>query len=64
MKTTFIVIQVEGTADCFTVPTLDSASIIIITKGAGKFLASNQVGGLVTKQASNQVGWRVTRKAG
>lgn len=61
---TFICIQVEGTADCFTVPTLDSASIVIITKGAGKFLASNQVGGLVTKQASNQVGWRVTRKAG
>ena len=61
---TFICIQVEGTADCFTVPTLDSASIVIITKGAGKFLASNQVGGLVTKQASNQVGWLVTRKAG
>ena len=60
----FICIQVEGTADCFTVPTLDSASIVIITKGAGKFLASNQVGGLVTKQASNQVGWLVTRKAG
>jgi mannose-6-phosphate isomerase len=53
-------IQVDGKADCFTAPTLGSASIIIFTKGAGKYLASNQVtkeGGLTVVQpfATNDI---------
>jgi len=39
--------------DCYTTPVRDSASIILFTKGGGKFLASNQVtkeGGLTVVQ--------------
>jgi len=46
-------IQISGDMDCYTTPVRDSASIILFTKGGGKFLASNQVtkeGGLTVVQ--------------
>jgi hypothetical protein len=36
-------VKVAGSADCYSLPRRDSASIIIITEGGGKYLASNQV---------------------
>jgi len=36
-------IEVAGSADCYTAPVQDSASILLVTRGKGKFLASNQV---------------------
>jgi len=54
-------IEIEGSADCFTVPVADSASILIVTTGGGKYLASNQVtkeGGftVVEPYASDDIG--------
>jgi len=53
-------IKISSNSDCFSVPALDSISILIFTKGTGKYLVSNKVvkeGGLSVVQpyASDEI---------
>jgi hypothetical protein len=45
--------QISSSSDCYSLPVLDSISILIFTKGTGKYLVSNKVvkeGGLTVVQ--------------
>lgn len=50
---TVAMVKIPGDADCYSLPRRDSASILLVTEGSGKYLASHQVskeGGLTVVQ--------------